>query len=78
MPTRNVVLTNRQAEMVDHLVASGRYQNVGEVPMSGLRLVERDEAESQARLNALRKAARMGISNMKVGRFCSWSRRRPG
>lgn len=69
MPTRNVVLTDRQAGMVDHLVASGRYQNASEALRSGLRLVEREEAESRARLKALREAARLGIADAKAGRF---------
>ena len=69
MPTRNVVLTDRQAGMVDHLVALGRYQNASEVLRSGLRLVEREEAESKARLKALRESARLGIADVKAGRF---------
>lgn len=44
MPTRNVVLTDHQAEFVDSLVTSGRYQNVSEALRSGLRLLEREEA----------------------------------
>ena len=44
MPTCNVVLTDHQAEFVDSLVASGRYQNVSEALRSGLRLLEREEA----------------------------------
>ena len=44
MPTRNVVLTDHQAEFVDSLVASGRYQNASEALRSGLRLLEREEA----------------------------------
>ena len=31
MPTRNVVLTDHQADLVERLVASGRYQNASEV-----------------------------------------------
>ena len=69
MPARNVVLTDHQAAMVDHLVASGRYQNADEVLRSGLRLVEREEAEPKARLKALREAARLGIADAKAGRF---------
>jgi len=36
MPTRNVVLTDHQANMVEQLVASGRYQNASEVLREGL------------------------------------------
>ena len=31
MPTRNVVLTDHQARLVERLVVSGRYQNASEV-----------------------------------------------
>lgn len=69
MPTRNVVLTDHQAELVDRLVSTGRYQNASEVLRDGLRLVEREESESQARLIALREAARTGIADSKAGRY---------
>ena len=55
MVTRNVVLTDSQSELVDRLVASGRYQNASEALRAGLRLLDRDEAELgelRARLNA--------------------------
>ena len=45
MGTRNVVLTDAQSELVDQLVASGRYQNASEALRAGLRLLEREEAE---------------------------------
>ena len=45
MPTRNVVLTNHQAVLVEQLVTSGRYQNASEVLREGLRLLEQSEAE---------------------------------
>ena len=69
MPTRNVVLTEHQAEVVEKLVASGRYQNASEVLREGLRLVENREAEDKARLKALREAARVGIADVEAGRF---------
>ena len=56
MPTRNVVLTDQQAELVEELVRSGRYQNASEVLRDGLRLLQRREAEEEARLSALRGA----------------------
>ena len=46
MVTRNVVLTDTQSDLVDRLVASGRYQNASEALRAGLRLLEREEAES--------------------------------
>jgi antitoxin ParD1/3/4 len=69
MPTRNVVLTEHQAELVERLVASGRYQNASEVLREGLRMVEDQEAESKARLKALREAAKIGIADIDAGRF---------
>ena len=72
MPTRNVVLTDHQADLVERLVASGRYQNVSEVLREGLRLVESREAEEKARLKALREAAQVGIADIEAGRFRSF------
>jgi antitoxin ParD1/3/4 len=72
MPTRNVVLTDRQADLVERLVASGRYQNASEVLREGLRLIERREAEDKARLAALRDAARIGFADIDAGRFRSF------
>ncbi len=72
MPTRNVVLTDHQADLVERLVASGRYQNASEVLREGLRLIEGREAEDRARLNALRDAARIGVADIDAGRFRSF------
>lgn len=72
MPTRNVVLTEHQARFVEHLVSSGRYQNASEVLRDGLRLVERKESEHEARLVALREAARIGIADIEAGNFRSF------
>jgi len=72
MPTRNVVLTEHQADLVERLVTSGRYQNASEVLRDGLRLVETREAEDKARLKALRAAARVGIADIDAGRFRSF------
>lgn len=72
MPTRNVVLTDHQAERVERLVASGRYQNASEVLREGLRLIEGREAADSARLRALREAARIGADDISAGRFRSF------
>lgn len=69
MPTRNVVLTERQEELVETLVKSGRYQNASEVLRDGLRLVEQREAEDTGRLKALRAAARVGAGALDRGEF---------
>jgi antitoxin ParD1/3/4 len=69
MPTRNVVLTNHQAVLVEQLVTSGRYQNASEVLREGLRLVEQREAEDAYRLEALRSAVQAGLADVEAGRF---------
>lgn len=69
MPTRNVVLTDRQAELVERLVREGRYQNASEVMREGLRMVEDKEENAKARLKALREAARIGIADIESGRY---------
>ncbi len=63
MATRNVVLTETQDELVDQLVASGRYQNASEAMRAGLRLLETQEAEIadiMERLSFSREQARLG------------------
>lgn len=63
MATRNVVLTDTQSDLVDRLVASGRYQNASEALRAGLRLLEREETELgelRARLNSGLEEARRG------------------
>jgi antitoxin ParD1/3/4 len=69
MPTRNVVLTERQAELIETLINSGRYQNASEVLRDGLRLVEQREAEDAGKLKALRAAARIGVGALDRGEF---------
>ncbi|MFP5307819.1 MAG: type II toxin-antitoxin system ParD family antitoxin [Gammaproteobacteria bacterium] len=73
MPTRNVVLTDHQAALVDRLVKSGRYQNASEVLREGLRLIETQDAEDRARLKALRDAAKVGIDDLESGRFLEFA-----
>ena len=77
MPTRNVVLTDHQARLVERLVVSGRYQNASEVLREGIRLVERQEAEHEARLRALREAAAAGIADIDAGDFRSFDALEP-
>ena len=69
MPTRNVVRTDHQAQLVEKLVSSGRYQNASEVLREGLRLIEDREAQDAAKLQALRDAAHIGKADIDAGRF---------
>lgn len=68
MPTRNVVLTDRQAELIEDLVESGHYQNASEVLREGIRLVEQRIAEDRARLANLRAAIQVGLDDVEAGR----------
>ncbi len=63
MATRNVVLTDPQSDLVDRLVASGRYQNASEALRAGLRLLEREESE----LSALRDRLSLGLGEARRG-----------
>jgi antitoxin ParD1/3/4 len=73
VPTRNVVLTEQQAGMIERLVGSGRYQNASEVLREGLRLVQQREAEDEARLEALRQAVSVGLADFADGRYRSFA-----
>ena len=75
MPTRNVVLTDRQTALIERLVEDGRYQNASEVLRDGLRLLEKRDAEDRARLSALRKAAQIGIDDLTQGRARTFATR---
>lgn len=69
MATRNVVLTETQSDLVDRLVASGRYQNASEALRAGLRLLEREEAD----LAALRDRLVTGIEQARAGHLAEGS-----
>lgn len=75
MPTKNVVLTQHQVALVDRLVHAGSYQNASEVLREGLRLLERREADAQARLAALRGAADIGLGDIAADRLIAFDSR---
>jgi antitoxin ParD1/3/4 len=56
MPTRNVNLTAELDRFVATKVKSGRYENASEVVRAGLRTLEREEQEYEAKLAGLRAA----------------------
>ena len=53
MPTRNINLTSELDRFVLEKVNSGRYGNASEVVRAGLRTLEREEREYEAKLAAL-------------------------
>lgn len=69
MPTRNVVLSEHQQQLVETLVQSGRYQNASEVLREGLRLIAERERREDAKLEALRQAAGRGWADVSAGRY---------
>ena len=56
MPTRNVSLTDELDRFVAKKVRTGRYENASEVVRAGLRTLEREEQQFEAKLAALRAA----------------------
>ena len=54
MPTRNVNLTDNDDSFIDTSIAAGRFSNASEVVRAGLHLLERQDAEDQAKIERLR------------------------
>jgi len=69
MPTRNVVLSEHQQQLIETLVQSGRYQNASEVLREGLRLIEERDRTEDAKLKVLKQAARQGWADVSAGRY---------
>jgi antitoxin ParD1/3/4 len=69
MPTRNVVLTQYQEDLIETLVKKGRYQNASEVLRDGLRLIELRDAEHEAKLEWLRREIQIGEDAFERGDF---------
>ena len=69
MPTRNVVLTDSQTDLIERLIADGRYHNASEALRAGLRLLEREEAE----MTALRNRLAAGLEEARAGALAEGS-----
>tara|TARA_R110002020_G_scaffold233050_26_gene444821 strand:- start:4607 stop:4864 length:258 start_codon:yes stop_codon:yes gene_type:complete len=63
MVTRNVVLTETQDQLIQALVASGRFQNASEAMRAGLRLLEQEEAQ----LTGIRQGLLEGLAQAQAG-----------
>jgi antitoxin ParD1/3/4 len=68
MPTRNINLTEHFDHFVQRQVSSGRYSNASEIVREALRLLEEQEQERQAKLKALRQAAKQGFDEIDQGK----------
>lgn len=67
MGTRNVSLSERYDRFIDERVASGRCHNASEVVRAALALLERRELQDALKLEALRRAAAEGFSELDQG-----------
>ena len=68
MPTRNINLTEHLDRFVARQVASGRYSNASEIVREALRLLEEQQQERKAKLDALRQAAKQGFDEIDQGK----------
>jgi antitoxin ParD1/3/4 len=67
MTTKNISLTDHYSELVDTLVASGRYKNASEVVREGLRLLEQRTSEDERRIELLQQLADVGFRQLDQG-----------
>lgn len=63
----NVSLTAELERFISEQVASGRFRSASEVVRAGVRLLENQEAEREARLAVLRTAVAQGIVEFDRG-----------
>jgi antitoxin ParD1/3/4 len=69
MVTCTVTLTETQADLIDRLVADGRYQDASEALQAGLILLEQEEAD----LTDLRKRLSTSLDQARRGDFAQGS-----
>jgi antitoxin ParD1/3/4 len=67
VPTRNINLTEHFDRFVEHQVSSGRYSNASEIVREALRLLEEQQQEREAKLKAIRQAAKQGFDEISRG-----------
>lgn len=68
MPTMNVSLPGNLAAFVEQEVATGGYASQSEVVRDALRLLHREKAGEQEKLEMLRRAVTVGIEDWRQGR----------
>lgn len=73
MPTRNINLTEHYDSFLARTIESGRYKNVSEIVRAGLRLLEQQQQEDAAKLEALRRDVSAGEEAYQRGEFVAVS-----
>ncbi len=69
MATMNVSLSEEFAEFVEAQVASGAYASASEVVRDGLRLLRREQAAHDEKIEIRRREIGIGIEQARQGRF---------
>jgi antitoxin ParD1/3/4 len=69
MPSRNIHLTDHFERFIENTVAAGTFQNASEVVRAGLRLLEQQQRRDEAKLEALRAAAQVGLAALERGEY---------
>lgn len=67
MPTRNINLTDRYDQFVEHQIKAGTFKNASEVLRAGLRLLEQQQQTDEQKLALLKKLAREGFASLDQG-----------
>ncbi|HEY1257701.1 MAG TPA: type II toxin-antitoxin system ParD family antitoxin [Stellaceae bacterium] len=73
MATMNVSLSKEFAEFVDSQVTSGAYASASEVVRDGLRLLRREQAAHDEKIEILRREIGVGVEQARQGRFSTQS-----
>lgn len=69
MPTHHLPISEQNANRIDRLVRTGRIADSASVVQAGLDVLEKQEAQDQAKLETLRAAAAVGLEDLKAGRY---------
>jgi antitoxin ParD1/3/4 len=69
MPTRNINLTSHYDVFVSEQLETGRFQNASEVVRAALSIMEKQNAEDAAKLEALRREVMIGVEQYERGEY---------
>lgn len=69
MPTMNVSLPSNLSDFVETELANGEYGSASEVVREALRLLKREKAMEEERLQILRREVMLGLNQAKNGEF---------